>query len=94
MKRLGLILFGTGLVGFLLFGSGIDSTPTCAILTAISFLVAAAGYKLWRMSEYRTALAESERIRKEREIETTKEAISRAKETTFQMWIGSCKLDA
>lgn len=93
MRRIGLILFGTGLTGFLTFGSGIDSAATCVILTAASFLVAAVGYKLWRMSEQRLAMAESERIRKEREIEATKEAIASAKEATFQMWLTAGRLD-
>lgn len=92
MKRFGFILFGTGLTGFLLFGSGLDSpSPTCAILAATSFMVAAVGHKLWRMSEQRLSLAESER--KEREIEATEEAIARAKEATFQMWLTAGKLD-
>lgn len=93
LRRIGLILFGTGLTGFLTFGSGIDSAATCAILTAASFLVAAVGYKLWMRSEQRLTLEESERIRKEREIEAAEEAIARAKEATFQMWLTAGRLD-
>lgn len=95
MRRFGLILFSIGASGILIGGSGLGG-PTftsCAILTATSFLVAAVGYRLWRMSEQRLALAESERIRKEREIEATEEAITRAKEATFQVWITAGKLD-
>ena len=95
MRKLGLSLFATGLSGFMIGGAGLDG-PAAApsmILTAASFLVAAVGYRLWMMSEQRAALAESERMRKERKIEATKEAIARAKEDTFQMWLAAGRLD-
>lgn len=95
MRKIGLFLFCIGASGVLIGGAGLDG-PTVVpsmILTATSFLVAAVGYRLWRMSEQRLALAESERIRKEREIEATEEDIARAKEATFQVWITAGKLD-
>lgn len=52
MKRFGIILFAVGSIGFLIGGAGLDG-PTwvaSAILTVVSFLVAAVGYKLWEIS--------------------------------------------
>lgn len=95
MRRTGLILFGTGLSGFLMGGSGLDGSAStvCVILTAVSFLVAAVGYGLWKKSEYEISLIEFEELRKEREVEATEEIITHAKETTFQMWLTAGKLD-
>ena len=94
MRKLGLSLFATGLSGFMIGGAGLDGTSavTSMILTAASFVIAAVGYRLWMISEQRSALVESERIRKEKEIEATKEAIARAKEDTFQMWLTAGRL--
>lgn len=95
MRKIGLFLFCIGASGVMIGGAGLDG-PTAVpsmILAAASFVIAAVGYKLWRMSEQRTALAESERIRKEREIEATKETVQRAKDITFETWIKSGRLD-
>lgn len=95
MRKSGLFLFCIGASGILIGGAGLDG-PTAVpsmILAAASFVIAAVGYRLWMMSEQRLLLAESERIRKEREIEETKEAIARAKEDTFETWIKSGRLD-
>ena len=95
MRKSGLFLFNIGASGVLIGGAGLDGPAAVPsmILTAASFVIAAVGYRLWVISEQRTALVESERIRKEREIEATKEAIARAKENTFQMWLTAGRLD-
>lgn len=95
MRKSGLFLFNIGASGVLIGGAGLDGQAAMPsmILTAASFLVAAVGYRLWMMSEQRAALAESERMRKKRKIEATKEAIARAKENTFQMWLTAGRLD-
>lgn len=95
MRKSGLFLFNIGASGVLIGGAGLDGPAALPsmILTAASFLVAAVGYRLWVISEQRSALVESERIRKEREIEATKESIARAKENTFQMWLTAGRLD-
>ena len=53
MRRTGLFIFGTGLSGFLIGGSGLDGAASaeCMILTAASFLVAAVGYNIYKKSE-------------------------------------------
>ena len=76
-------------------GAGLDghAAVPSMILTAASFVIAAVGYRLWVVSEQRSALVESERIRKEKEIEATEKAIARAKEDTFHVWLTAGKLD-
>lgn len=83
MRRAGLIFLGIGLSGFLIGGSGLDSSAStvCAILTAASFLVAAVGYKIYEKSE------------RGEEDKTAEEINIRPKETTFQMWLTAGKLD-
>ena len=95
MRKSGLFLFNIGASGVLIGGAGLDGPAAVPsmILTAASFLIAAVGYRLWVISEQRSALVESERIRKEKEIEATEEAIARAKENTFQMWLTAGRLD-
>lgn len=95
MRKSGLFLFNIGASGVLIGGAGLDclTAVPSMILTAASFLVAAVGYRLWMMSEQRSALVESERIRKEKEIEATEKIIARAKENTFQMWLTAGRLD-
>ena len=95
MRKSGLFLFNIGASGVLIGGAGLDGTSavTSMILTAASFVIAAVGYRLWVISEQRTALVESERIRKEKEIEATEKAIARAKEDTFHVWLTSGRLD-
>lgn len=95
MRKIGLFLFGIGISGFMIGGAGLDGTAevTSMILTAASCVIAAVGYRLWVISEQRSVLAESERIRKEYEVEATEKAIARAKEDTFQMWLTAGRLD-
>ena len=83
MRKTGLFLFGTGLSGFLIGGSGLDGSAStvCAILTAVSFLVAAVGYKIYEKSE------------RGEEDKAAEEINIRPKETTFQMWLAAGKLD-
>ena len=53
MRKIGLFLFGIGIPGFLIGGSGLDG-PTftsSVILTVASFAIAAVGYKLLEKSE-------------------------------------------
>lgn len=84
MRTLGVILFAIGASGFLIGGSGLDGPTATAsvILTVASFAIAAVGYKLRENS-----------LRKEIENEAAKEAIKRAKEATFSMWVKSCGMD-
>ena len=95
MRKSGLFLFNIGASGVLIGGAGLDvqAAVPSMILTAASFVIAAVGYRLWMISEQRSALVESERIRKEKEIEATEKIIARAKEDTFQMWITAGRLD-
>ena len=95
MRKSGLFLFNIGASGVLIGGAGLDCLTAVPnmILTAASFVIAAVGYRLWAISEQRSALVESERIRKEKEIEATEKIIARAKEDTFHMWITSGRLD-
>lgn len=83
MKKLGLSLFGIGLSGFLIGGSGLDGAASaeCMILTAASFLVAAVGYNIYKKSE------RGEKNKAAKEID------ARPKEATFQMWLTSGRLD-
>lgn len=83
MKRVGMILIGIGCIGFLIGGSGLDG-PTfalSAILTAASFASAAAGYKIYKISERGEINKESEEIN------------TRTKEATFDMWTKSFRMD-
>lgn len=95
MRKIGLFLFGIGISGFLIGGSGLDGPTATAsvILTVASFASAAVGYKMREKSEYEISLAESKSTRKERDIETAKEVVKRPKEATFSMWIESCRMD-
>lgn len=53
VRELGLILFKVGAAGFLIGGAGLDGPDfaVSTILTVVSFLVAAVGYRLWEISE-------------------------------------------
>lgn len=95
MRKSGLFLFNIGASGVLIGGAGLDGLTAVPsmILTASSFVIAAVGYRLWVISEQRSALVESERIRKEKEIEATEKIIARAKENTFNAWLTSGRLD-
>ncbi|MDO4308374.1 MAG: hypothetical protein Q4C77_16255 [Eubacteriales bacterium] len=95
MKRIGLILFGIGLTGFLIGGAGLDgpTSTASAILTAISFLAAVAAYRLWVKVEQREAYEEAQEERRKEEIEAAKQIDTRPKEATFRVWLTSCKLD-
>lgn len=83
MKKLGLSLFGTGLSGFLIGGSGLDGAASaeCMVLTASSFLVAAVGYNIYKKSE------------RGKKNKAAKEIDARPKEATFQMWLTAGRLD-
>lgn len=83
MRKLGLSLFGIGLSGFLIGGSGLDgaSSAECMILATASFLVAAVGYNIYKKSE------------RGDKNKTAKEINARPKEATFQMWLTSGRLD-
>ncbi len=78
------ILLGTGFLGFLIGGAGLDGPTSAmsAVLAAASFLVAAVGYRSLENFQ-----------RKEKEIEAAKKNITHTKEATFRVWIESCKLD-
>lgn len=95
MRKAGLFLFCIGASGFLIGGAGIDGpTFTSSMVLAVtSFVVAAVGNKLLEKSDQILKLEEAKRRRKEIEIETTEEAITRAKEATFQVWLKSGRLD-
>lgn len=95
MKKVGLILFGFGLTGFLISGSGLDGQTFVinALLTVASFVVTAVGYRLLEVSERKAAHEEAQAERRRKEIEATEKAIARAKEATFQVWLESGKLD-
>lgn len=96
MRKIGLFLFGSGLIGFLIGGAGIDgwSGPAAnVILTVVSFIVAAVGYRLWEISERKEAHEKAQAERRRKEFEATEKAIARSKEATFQVWIESGKLD-
>lgn len=95
MGRIAKILFGFGFLTFLICGSGLDG-PTakpCAILTAASFAVAAVGYRLWVMSERKEAHEKAREERRRKEIEAAEKAFEESKDTTFQVWLESGKLD-
>lgn len=96
MKKISLTLFGSGLIGFLISGAGIDgwSAPAAnVILTVASFVVAAVGYRLWEISERKKTHEKAQAERRRKEFEATEKAIARLKEATFQVWIESCRLD-
>ena len=78
------ILLGTGFLGFLIGGAGLDGPTSAmsAVLAAASFLVAAVGYRSLENFQ-----------RKEKEIEAAKKISLTQKEATFRVWIESCKLD-
>lgn len=83
MRKIGLTLFGSGCLGFLIGGAGLDG-PTftvSAILTTASFLLAAVGYRIYEKSE------RCERNKAAEEIN------ARPKEATFQMWLTAGRLD-
>lgn len=81
--KIGLILFGTGLIGFLIGGAGIDGPTSivCVILAVVSFVVAAVGHRIYSISE------------RSEEDQTTEEIDAQPKESTFQVWLESGKLD-
>lgn len=84
MEIVGTILFGAGTMGFLIGGAGLDG-PTfaaSAIFTVASGLVAAVGYKLKQIDHGRG-----------KKNKAAEKAIQRAKETTFGVWIKSCRID-
>lgn len=82
------MLFKVGSICFLIGGAGLDSSGVaCNILSAVSFIAAAAGYICMNK-------AAKQDQRKREELEATKEAIARTKEATFQAWLKSGKLDS
>lgn len=95
MRKSSLVLFGSGTLTFLIGGSGLDgpSAVPCAILTAVSFAVAAVGYRLWVMSERKEAHEKAREERRRKEIEESEKAFKKSKDTTFQVWLESGKLD-
>lgn len=95
MRKSSLVLFGSGALAFLICGSGLDG-PTeipCAILTAASFAVAAVGYRLWAAAERKEAHENALEERRRKEIEAAEKAFEESKDTTFQVWLESGKLD-
>lgn len=95
MRKTSVILFNVGVAGLLIGGAGIDgpTTVSSVALTVASFVVAAVGYRSWVMSRQKEASGKARKKRRREEIEAAEKAIADAKETTFQMWLTSCKLD-
>lgn len=95
MGKIAKFLFGSGTLAFLIGGSGLDGPTSipCAILTAASFAVAAVGYRLWVMSERKEAHETAREERRRKEIEAAKKTFEESKDTTFQVWLESGKLD-
>lgn len=95
MRKSSLVLFGSGTLAFLIGGSGLDgpSAVPCAILTAVSFAVAAVGYRLWAAAERKEAHENALEERRRKEIEAAEKAFEESKDTTFQVWLESGKLD-
>lgn len=95
MKKVSLIIFGSGVTGFLISGAGLDGPDFTAsvILIVASFAVAAVGYRLRVASERKEAYGRARKERRRKEIEATEKANAQSKEATFQVWLRSCKLD-
>lgn len=95
MGKIAKILFGFGFLTFLICGSGLDGPTSipCAILTVASFAVAAVGYRLWAAAERKEAHENALEERRRKEIEAAEKAFEESKDTTFQVWLESGKLD-
>lgn len=95
MRKASLIMFGSGVICFLIGGAGLDGPDFTAsvILIAASFAVAAVGYRLRVTSERKEVYGRAQKERRRKEIEATEKAIAQSKEATFQVWLRSCKLD-